>query len=110
MTKKIKPEPVVEFPRWHASVKPRRGWKHPPGSASESSASRWRALWEAEHKESLRIFWKLIQSGSLTKEQFEACIAHIQRLHETGPRAQTLAIYEHEPEFWKGLTRTSGLG
>lgn len=70
MAKLTKPKPRAEFP--HVPFVRKRG---------ETSVEAWRRHHATQLAQATEIFWELVSSGSMTREQFEACLARMQYLH-----------------------------
>ena len=71
MTKTKQIKPVVEFP--HVP--------YPTRKRGETSAQAWCRRHATELAQATEIFWKLVSSGSMTREQFEACLSRMEYLH-----------------------------
>ena len=89
MAKTKQTKPVVEFP--HVP--------YPTRKRGKTSAEAWRRRHATQLAQATEIFWELVSSGSMTREQFEACLARMEHLHVV--RA-TSSLY-HEPYY--GPTR-----
>lgn len=68
---KTKPKPRAEFP--HVP--------YPERKRGETSVEVWRRRHAIQLAQATEIFWELVSSGSMTREQFEACLARMQYLH-----------------------------
>ena len=83
---KSKPKPRAEVP--HVP--------YPTRKRDETSAQAWRRRHATQLAQATEIFWELVSSGSMTREQFEACLARMRYLHVE----RATSILYREPGSW----------